>query len=474
MIPSRGSFWSPVILAGLAGWQCGAPGKPFDAEAAGIVAVVDVAVLPMDSEAVLRGQTVIVRNSLIAEVGPADAVDVPAGAQRIDGVGLYLMPGLTDAHVHLRDHGELLSYLAYGVTTVVHLGGPTGNIPDVVRLREQVASGAVPGPNIYTAGRMLDGDPPVFPGVSTVVRTPAEATRAVEGQLEDSVDLIKVYNNLRTEQLQAVTRAAHERDVMVWGHVPRIDGRATALQQALAAGLDVMVHGEEVFFTMLYRDVEAQLDQGLVPTPDVALMRAAVRAIRESDVAVIPNLSFVAMTRVQLDDVEQVWADPETRFLNPTVLNMWRQQNPTRRADLERFNRRERGKQAIVRQLTGALQEAGVPMLLGTDASAPGMFPGKSAHLELAELVGAGLTPYQALAAGTSNPGRLVGQRVRRSPAFGTVTIGSRADLVLLTANPLTDIAHVSRLVGVMVRGEWYARGRIDSLRAPDAAEPRR
>ena len=463
-----------ALVAVLSSDACGVAGGTGGSEADRIVAVVDVTVIPMQSERLLPGQTLVVRDGMIDELGPAASVQVPAGARRIDGAGLYLMPGLVDAHVHLRDPSELLSYLAHGVTTVVQLSGPSGNIPNVIELRERVARGEVLGPTIYSTGRILDGDPPIFPGVSTVVRTSDEARRAVQAQLAAGADSVKVYNNLRTDELRAVTRVAHEHGVAVWGHIPRIDGRTTALQRALAAGLDVIAHGEEVFFTMLYRDVEGQLDREFVPTVNEDLLMEAVRLIQGHDVTVIPNLSFVAMTRTQLDDVEQVWTDLEAQFLHPTVLNMWRQQHPTTRADQKRFNLRERGKQAIVRQLTRALNEAGVTLLLVTDASAPGMFPGKAAHIELSELVLAGLTPYQALAVGTSNPGRFLHGRVRCGPPFGTVAVGSRADLLLLDANPLTDISHVERIAGVFVRGKWLPRSRIDSIRvARSAASPR-
>ena len=439
-------------------------------EAERVVAVVDVTVIPMDSARHLLHQTVVIRDGLIAELGPATTVRVPAGAQLINGAGLYLMPGLIDAHVHLRDPSELLSYVAHGVTGVVQLSGPSGNVPNVMELRERVVRGDILGPNIYTSGRILDGDPLIFPSVSSVVRTPDEARRLVEAQLAAGADVIKVYNNLASDELRAVTRVAHEHGVSVWGHIPRIDGRSTALQQALVAGLDVIAHGEEVFFTMLYRDVGSQLDRELVPIVDQDLLSDAVRLIEKNGVAVIPNLSFVAMTRAQLDDVEKLWTNPEAQFLHPTVLNMWKRQNPTSRPDLRRFDLRERGKQGVVRQLTLALNDVGVPLLLGTDASAPGMFPGKSAHIELTELVAAGLTPFQALAAGTRNPGRFLTKHVRGSPPLGTVTVGSCANLLLLEADPLVDISHVAQIAGVVLRGKWYACSQIDSMRVAQAA----
>jgi imidazolonepropionase-like amidohydrolase len=460
-----------IILCAAA---CGVAGDAGGSETISVTAIIDVTVIPMDSERHLLNQTVVIRDGLIAELGPSGAIEVPASAERIDGTGLYLMPGLIDSHVHLRDPSELLSYLVHGVTTVVQLSGPSGNIPNVSELRERVGRGEILGPTIYMSGRILDGDPPIFPGVSTIVGTPDEAREAVIAQLSAGVDVIKVYNNLRTDELQAVTSVAHEHGLTVWGHIPRIDGRVTALQRALAAGLDVIAHGEEVFFTMLYRGVEDQLDRELVPTVDQELMTEAVRLIQENAVAVIPNLSFVAMTRAQLDDVQRLWTDPEAEFLHPTILNMWKTQNLTSRPDLRRFDLRERGKQVVVRQLTLALNDAGIPLFLGTDASAPGMFPGKSAHIELTELVAAGLTPFQALTTGTSNPGRFLTQHVRGNPPVGTVTVGSRADLLLLNADPLTDISHVARIAGVIVRGKWHAHGQIDSMRVGGGAESAR
>jgi hypothetical protein len=215
-----------IILSAAA---CGVAGDAGGSETDSVAAVIDVTVIPMDSERHLLHQTVVIRDGLIAELGPSAAVEVPASAERIDGTGLYLMPGLIDSHVHLRDPSELLSYLAHGVTTVVQLSGPSGNIPNVEELRERVGRGEILGPTIYMSGRILDGDPPIFPGVSTIVRTPDEAREAVIAQLSAGVDVIKVYNNLRTDELQAVTSVAHELGLTVWGHIPRIDGRATAL-----------------------------------------------------------------------------------------------------------------------------------------------------------------------------------------------------------------------------------------------------
>ncbi|HEV3468291.1 MAG TPA: amidohydrolase family protein [Pyrinomonadaceae bacterium] len=430
------------------------------------LAFVGVNVIPMTGGGVLRNRTVIVRRGRIERIGPARSVRPPAGALRVEGRGRYLLPGLVDFHVHLRDPSELLSYLSYGVTTVVQMSGPSGNVRDVLALRRQIASGEVLGPNLYATGKMLDGSPPIFPNVSTVVTTPAEARRAVAEQHRAGVDFIKVYNNLGPEEHRAAAEEAHRLGLAVLGHVPRRVGRPRALQAALAARQDMIAHAEEFFFTYFYGDTESLLKQGLPPRPDRSRIPEVVRMVRESGAAVTANLSFSAMLLRQLEDLEGVFADPEFAYLSPGVAEMWREQNPTRRRDLEQFSLRERAKYPFLQGLVRALEAGGVPLLVGTDASAAGMFPGKSAHTELLELVKAGLTPRAALAAATVNAGRFIRRHVRGADSFGTIEAGARADLLLLEADPLKDVANASRIAGVAVRGRWLPKDELDRLRS--------
>jgi imidazolonepropionase-like amidohydrolase len=145
-------------------------------------------------------------------------------------------------------------------------------------------------------------------------------------------------------------------------------------------------------------------------------IKSAVAAISAAGAYVIPNLSFIAMTSRLLEDADRVFADEAFARLAPDVQQLWRSQNPARRPDVDAFARRERVKRLAVARLTALLQAADVPLLLGTDASASGLFPGRSAHLELQELVQAGLTPYQALSTGTRTAARFL-ERFRRPRA---------------------------------------------------------
>ena len=451
-----------ALLAALGG--CAeAPATNGSAGGAETLVLRQVHVLPMTAETVLRDHTVVVEDGRIAAVGPAGEIEAPAGATVVEGGGRYLLPGLVDFHVHLRDESELASYLAHGVTTVVNLRGS----PEHLELAAAVAAGLRLGPTIYTAGPLLDGDPPVFGGAGTVVvESAAEARRAVAEQAAAGYDLVKVYNNLPPEALVAAVEEAHGRGLAVAGHIPRNPDRATALQRALAAGIDLIAHGEEFFFTYLGGAADAAM-KAPPPTPSPERIREAARMAGEAEVAVTPNLSFIVMTARMLEDLPAVLEHPEARYLSPEVRAMWKEQNPTHRQDLERFAAREAVKYPAVRTLTRELQRAGVPLLLGTDASAPGLYPGWSALLELEELVAAGLTPFEALVAGTRAPGRFLARHVAGARRIGTIEVGKAADLLLVESNPLEDVGALRERAGIVLRGEWIPGQRLQAARAP-------
>lgn len=430
-----------------------------------VFAFTNVNVIPMDSERILEDQTVIVRNDEIAEVGPSGTIDIPVQAEKVDGSGFYLLPGLTDFHIHLRSTHELISYLYYGVTTVVQMSGATGGAPDLLHYRDAIEHGRMRGPRLFATGPSLDGDPPIFAPVSTVVTTPEEARGEVARQKEAGFDFIKVYNNVTPEVLNAITEAAGRHDMAVFGHIPRQGGRDRALQRALEAGLDMIAHSEEHFFTYFHAGVDSMLDLGQIPYRDESRIPAAVQMTKEAGTAITPNLSFVAMTRKQLDSLETVLEDPETRYLHPAVREMWRMHNPTRRSNLQRFDMREQAKYDFLKKFTAALNDAGILLLLGTDASIPGLFPGRSAHLELRELVNAGLSPYEALLTGTRNPGRFIRDNLTSAKPFGVIGPGQQADMILVEGNPLEDINNVSNIRGVMVRGKWLPEAELKAQR---------
>lgn len=201
------------------------------------LALVGVHVIPMDRPGVLRDRTVLVRDGRIVAVAPRRELRVPAGAERVEVRGAYLLPGLVDMHVHLNGRAQLRGYLARGVTTVRNMRGR----PDHLRWREEVAHGARLGPRILTAGPVLDGDPPALrDGVA--VRDASEAFRAVGEQAGRGYDFVKVYGGLSAEAYVGIAAAARAFGLPVVGHVPE----AVGLDGVLAAGQASIEHAEEL------------------------------------------------------------------------------------------------------------------------------------------------------------------------------------------------------------------------------------
>jgi imidazolonepropionase-like amidohydrolase len=400
------------------------------------LAVVDVDVLPMTHDTVLPNHAVLVRAGRITAVVPMDEFAVPEGVPVLDGGGRYLLPGLIDFHVHLRAESELDAYARHGVTTIVNMRGT----PDILEVREALGAGTTAGPRLFTTGPLVDGDPPIWSGDATrIVTTRDEARALVAEHIDAGYDFVKVYNNLDPDVLAALVEAAHEAGLAVVGHLPRRPVRTDGLRRALAAGIDLIAHSEEVFFTHFGGAPDSLMQAGDYAPPTDREIREAAELIARAGAAVTPNLSFIAMTARMLADLDAVFEDPEFERLAPGTRAMWREQNPTRRPDLDAFTARERVKQDVVRRLTAALHDAGVPLLVGTDASAPGVYPGKSVHVELAELRAAGLDPYAALGAATRNAGDFLAEHVAGAPAIGRVAPDCAADFLIVDADPRED-----------------------------------
>ena len=402
-----------------------------------VTAITDVTLVPLDRERVLPHRTVLVRAGRITEIGAAEQVAVPSGAFRIDGRGRYLIPGLADLHVHLFDSNDLLLYLANGVTTIRNLGG-YGAADSILEVRRQVAEGQRPGPTIYTSGNWLDGDPP-FRRINTVLRTPAEARVEVERLARLGYDFVKVYATLAPDVYREIAGAARDHGIAVTGHVPGPVG----LEGVLAAGQVAIDHAAQLAGTNDPDRLAARLrEHGLSVTTTLVMLRLALSM------------------RGAPERVEELLARPEAALLSPATRHFWREAPflglPRTEAALAQYPRSQ--------ELVRALDAAGVPILLGTDAGLWGNVPGISALEELRLLVESGLTPFRALRAATVVPAGFLNRHIPGADQPEAIGKGSRADLVLLEGNPLEDIANVHRRAGVMVRGEWFPADRLGAL----------
>jgi hypothetical protein len=405
------------------------------------VAFVGVHVLPMDTERVLRDHTVVVAGGRITAVAPAAEVEVPAGATRIAGEGRYLIPGLVDAHVHCFDEGDLMVYLANGVTTVRNLMGTAWHL----ELRARITRGEIAGPRFLTSGPFVN---------EPEYSTPDDVQRAVAEHVDAGFDCLKIHGRLSPAAYDALLEEAALAELPVIGHAPRNLPIERVLERG---GQREISHAEEYLYT--------HFDGLPQPVTDEAVL-AIARATAESGITVTPNLVAFRSIVSQIAGLERELARPEVAYVAPPVGRGWL-------PDLNRYRRDFAPEDAapmaerytLLVRFTRALAEAGVPLLAGSDAMNPCAVPGFSLHDELELLVAAGLTPYRALRAATATAGEFLGD------GSGVVAEGAPADLVLLASNPLDSIRATRAIEGVLRR---LFRGRLHGARRGAARVPRR
>lgn len=439
-----------AVLGAAAG--CGDP-LP---EVRGDLAFVGVNVIPMTAPGVpvvVENRTVVVTDRRIASMHPADEVEVAEGTEAVEAAGMYLMPGLAEMHGHLpgprtvqSDARNLLFlYVANGVTTVRGMQGERSQLG----LRARIARGQSLGPRLFVGSPSMSGGR---------VTTPAQGGQLVREYNERGYDLVEIHEGLAPEVFDAVAATANEVGLPFGGHVPD----AVGLRRALASGPVSIDHLDNAIEALVPDD---QLPAGgagpfgvagLLDRVDMTLLPQLVEDARAAGAWMVPTMVlwetvfFGGRSAAELRA-----ARPEVRYMPPETVERWERAVDERAAGAD--PEADRRVAALRRQILGALHEGGVPIVLGTDSPQIFSVPGFSVHHEMALWVEVGMTPYEVLEAGT----RRAAEYFDALDDFGTIEIGRRADLLLLTGNPIDDIANVARRGGVMVNGNWWSEERI-------------
>jgi imidazolonepropionase-like amidohydrolase len=413
------------------------------------IAFVNVNVVPMDSEQVLDEQTVLVEGGRIVRIGSVDAVPVPDDAMVIEGGGRYLLPGLGEMHAHVPPDGDeaeevLFLYLSQGVTAARGMLGQPGHLD----LRERLASGELIGPRLYTSGPSLNGNS---------IPDPDSARRAVLHQKEAGYDFLKIHPGLTRDEYDAVAATAAEVGIPWAGHVPADVGLARALevQQASVDHLDqytesIVEEGTDVSSSLFF-------GVNLAGYVDETKIDEVARQTAEAGVWNVPTQSLIENVLLP-EDPDEMANRPEMRYMSPETVARWVESKKSTMEAEGYSPELARRFVEVRRQLILALQNAGAKLLLGSDAPQIFQVPGFSIQHELRLMVESGLTPYQALRAGTYN----VAVYFEAVDEFGTVEEGKSADLILVDGNPLDDVENVGRQAGVMARGQWFSAQQIE------------
>jgi imidazolonepropionase-like amidohydrolase len=367
--------------------------------------------------------TVLVLNGRVHAVGSSKTTVVPKGAEVIDASGLTLLPGLIDSHFHLDSDGTLPAlYLSHGVTSVRDPGA-------WIEAYEGVRQSKETQPRLFLAGPHIDGVQPAYPADSAVVRDAVETRLAVKRNLDDGASVIKAYFRLPLALIEEVTRLAHARGIPVTAHLEIVDAG-----DAIRAGIDGLEH------------------------------------VTSAGVALLPPREGEAYRQIVLADNAarsvgryRVWSQLDLKSERASrLLKLMVSRNVTLSPTLAVFERRQGDKDVTemhvqgFRQMvafTGQAQRAGVRVVVGSHSSVPHAERGWAYQREMELLVEAGLTPLQAIQAGTLENSKFF----RVENRLGSIEPGKQADLVLVDGDPSQDISNMRRVKRVMIDGAWLA-----------------
>ncbi|MGH7593968.1 MAG: amidohydrolase family protein [Gemmatimonadales bacterium] len=429
-----------VVLAG-----CGpAPG-------AGMEALTGATVIDVVTGRPLANAVVLVRDGHLVAVGGADAVSVPRGAHVTELRGRWIVPGLIDGHVHLQPWGLAVA-LRYGVTAVRDLHDGTA-LADT--LRAMVAR--APAPHFFPAIAMVDGVPTTYPD-AVPVPSPDSADVLVGRLADRGAAWIKVYTRVTPTLLDAIVNSARLRQLPVAAHLGLTDAitaahlgvtsieHLTGIPEAVGDSTALFAAHAQGFFagwTAFERSWS---------TLDTAALAVAARELAARRVFLVPTL-VLHETLSRLDD-SAVYRSADLKAVPDSARRNWNVAGMIRRAgwtsaDYLGFRAARPVQDFVLRTFVAS----GGRVVAGTDASNQLLVPGASLHTEMELLVHAGLTPLNALRAATYWAADML-----RADSLGRLRPGAVADLVVLAADPLTDIRNTRRIERVMLGGAWVKR----------------
>jgi len=427
-------------------------------EVEGDLAFVGVNVLPMTGRAgpvILENQTVVIADRRIAAIHPADEVAVADGVRVVDGAGRYLLPGLAEMHGHLPGRPLLPAdvkniiflYVANGVTTVRGMQGDRAQFT----MRDQIARGETIGPRLFVGSPAMSG---------AMATTPERAAQLVREYDQRGYDLVKMHEGVSREVFDAITETAALVGIPFGGHVPDEVG----LLRALEAGQISIDHLDNYVEALVPEDARPETPPGLLGVGalldrvDEGRIPMLVDATRRAGAWVVPTMALWETAFFGAWSAAELAAErPELRYMPPELVAEWRQAIDSRLATADKVaNRRVR---ELRRAILRALHEGGARILLGTDSPQIYSVPGFSLHHEMALWAELGMTPYEILETGT----RRVAEYFDAEDEFGTVAVGQRADLLLLTANPVERLDNVTKRAGVLLNGRWMPEEEIQS-----------
>jgi imidazolonepropionase-like amidohydrolase len=406
-----------LLMGSLFGAACSGPAPEQAPAATGVTVYEGARLIVGDESAPLENAAFIVDNGRFTQVGRAGEVQVPAGAARVDLAGKTVMPAIVDTHTHVpvtRDGlVDLLERKAYwGVGAMMSMGQDTGDV--AFQVREETIPGAA---RLLTAGRGITMPEKGRTEAPYWVTNQAEARKAVQELAAKKVDIVKIwvddrdgkFKKLTPDLYGAIIDEAHKNGLRVTAHIFTLEDAKGLMK----AGVDAFAH------SVRDRDID---EEGL------ALFK------QNPNLVVDPNLPSRGVVE-DLSWLSEVLPADELKKL---------QDEATDRPDAQKAY-------GIQARNTAKINAAGVKIVLGTDGNVPW-----SHHLEMADMVAAGMTPAQVITASTRNAAEFM-----RLADIGMVAAGKSADFLVLDANPLDDITNTRKIANVYLRGVAVDRAAV-------------
>lgn len=407
--------------------------------------------------------TIFIAQDTIAAIAPTN-LKTDAAGYTINVTGNYVLPGFWDNHVHFRGGEQLIAqnekfleqYINYGITTVRDAGGDL--TPQVQQWNQEIQNETRVGPTIYTSGPKLDGPNARWAG-SLPVSTAEDITTALDSLQALHTDYVKLYDStLSRKQYLDIITAAETRDMITSGHMPF----TVELQEAIDAGLDNIEHLYYVLkgCSSNEKEITQQIIDGklgfwgsmeqLIATYDETIAQQTFARLKANNVFVTPTL-HIGDVLSYLDEVDHS-QDVYLNHLEDAFTKTYEGRNKGAMNASAKAKKDRKELQRFFITLTKSLHDAGVSLLAGSDAGAYNSYtyPGPSLHGELAQMVEAGLTPLQALQTSGYN-----GAQFLKKEGYG-IAVGNKADLVILSKNPLEDIRNTQSIRHTIKNGNVY------------------
>jgi imidazolonepropionase-like amidohydrolase len=426
---------------------------PAEAWTAPVIAVVGGRIIDGYGQAPIENGTVLIEGEKIVAVGSNAEVAVPAGAKVIDASGRTVLPGMIELHAHLLavGHGDYRRYFQWleqhkdkysyermmeisarqlllsGITTAVDLGGP---LKPSLAVRDKIARGEITGPRLMVAGPWLVPQGALFPETSLMVGNSTEAAiKAVQGNVDAGVDIIKIQGRLNAAQYKAAADTAHKGGILITAHVNGPD----EIMDAVNGGIDILQH----------------VGAGQRPTYSDDLVKAVIN----HNVAVVPTAAGAGSMMETVKFPERL-QDPVLKALTPP--DIWAEMQDSFK-DYRRLGYFRNAQKAEMLRADSLKQwlTSGATVGIGTDNGVPLTF-----HTDALWQIGKiyadlGMTPMWVITAMTRVNASIIG----KGNEIGTLEPGKYADLVIVRGDPLDDLENLANVETVIKNGAVYKGG---------------